>query len=341
MTKGVLAIYEEDLTYASRLMDYLNQEGEFILEARIFTNMESLTVYSEKNPVAILLVGEGMDVDALLLGQCKQILILTGTKNEKLKVGYPAIFKYQSVEHLKREIEEHYWKQDNCNNKSHLLTESDKMQLLGVFSPCGGSGKSIFALALGQVLAKERRVLYMNLEAIPAQYHNTGSNGNQGMSDLIYYIKQKKSDLAVQLKSMCWKIGEMDYLLPVDHYTDLYELNSADVYELIKELKNSCFYEAIVLDLGYLSGSVFDFLKLCDVVYIPTTKNKISDEKEEALSKILQVEEQENLLQKFISVQIPFDERIASGNYSVDQLCTGQLGDYVSQLIRNEEEGEQ
>ena len=39
------------------------------------------------------------------------------------------------------------------------------MVIIGVFSPLGRCLKTSFALALGQILAKERAVLYLNLES--------------------------------------------------------------------------------------------------------------------------------------------------------------------------------
>lgn len=61
LKKGIIAIYEEDIGYANRLMDFLNETEEFSLEAMVFSNKESLQNYLQKHQINILLMGEFMD----------------------------------------------------------------------------------------------------------------------------------------------------------------------------------------------------------------------------------------------------------------------------------------
>ena len=44
----------------------------------------------------------------------------------------------------------------------------DDVEVIGVYSPIGRSGKTTFAITLGQVLAKEKETLYINMEEFSA-----------------------------------------------------------------------------------------------------------------------------------------------------------------------------
>ncbi len=76
---------------------------------------------------------------------------------------YPSVYKYQATSDVVREVLACYGEE-----KSYLPAAFPVMkkttEILGVYSPLSRCLKTSFALTLGQILAKKKAVLYLNLE---------------------------------------------------------------------------------------------------------------------------------------------------------------------------------
>ena len=62
-------------------------------------------------------------------------------------------------------------------------------EILGVFSPLGRCLKTSFALTLGQILAKDKAVLYLNMEEYSGFEELLGKGFAHNLSDLLYYVQ--------------------------------------------------------------------------------------------------------------------------------------------------------
>lgn len=306
------------------------------METRVFTNSVSLMDFISHNKVDILLIGEDVMIDDLNNQQINTVVYLTEVNVSNNEQRY-MIFKFQSAEEIIKQLQSYY-------NAQELLRETNSYSLvgkdtiaIGITSPNGGCGKSTFAIVLGQALSSNKKVLLINLEAIPGKYDYVFLNDEKaaGMSDMIYYIKQRKSNLIVKLRTMVKKIGNIDYLLPADHFSDLYEMDKDDVEMLMYELKNHSDYDYIILDIGYLNDSTYELLKHCEKIYMPVLKDPISREKINSFQRILKMWEGEIIMEKITEVQIPYDDMIAKGEFQSDQLLNGRIGEFVNELLCN------
>jgi hypothetical protein len=335
LKKGILAIYDYEVDYAYGLMDYLNRKGNLELEVRVFTNHESLKECLRDNTIRILLVGQDIQLDDIDCIGIKLFIILTEQNEKAHELECPSIYKFQSAEHILREILDCYLKQESDDSCIHYTKGNGEGSIIGIISPSGGSGKSTFAIALGQVLSKEQKVLLLNLEAVPGQYclDNNRDDNRQGLSDLVYYIKQKKPNIEMKLRSMVKRFNQLDYILPADHYSDLYEMNREDVVSLLEELKNKSGYDVIILDIGYINDSTFEFLKCCNKMYMTMVGDSISKEKEASFHKILSMWEGEDIMTRVHKLQVPYDEGLAKGHYGVEQIENSKLGEFINDLL--------
>jgi hypothetical protein len=330
LRKGTLAILDYEIDYANNLMDYLNRKNSFLFETRVFTNMESLLKCAQNNMIDILIISEDIGDEHIEEDNIKNILILTEHNQLEDK---SSIYKYQSMENIVREILSYYVSLEESRLQLSCKSVNCHNKIIGVFSPAGGNYQTTFSLALGQALAKDKMVLYMNFEVIPGSYIFKEEVNQAGLSDLIYYIKQRKPNISLKIKAMVQKLGRLDYLPPVDFYMDLFEMNIEDIQILMDEITKNSDYEVVIIDMGFVGKNTIDILKKCRTVYMPTSNSKIVKSKEEKFLKMLLNEKADEFAQGLILVEVPTDEAIARNEYQMDHLCVGELGNYINELI--------
>lgn len=94
-------------------------------------------------------------------------------------------------------------------------------EIIGIFSPLGRCLKTSFALTLGQILAKERAVLYLNMEEYSGFEELMGKGFAHNLSDLLYYVRQDNQNLLYKMNSMIQTINNLDYVPPVQMPADI------------------------------------------------------------------------------------------------------------------------
>ena len=110
------------------------------------------------------------------------------SENGVAEEGEAVVYKYQASDDLLREVMSWYRPQEI----PVLMTAAGRRsRITGVYSPIGRCGKTSFALTLGQVLAREEKVLYITLEEFSGLSALTGTVYTGGLSDLLYYYTQR------------------------------------------------------------------------------------------------------------------------------------------------------
>lgn len=333
MKKGVIAIYEEDIAYANRLMDFLNEKEEFLLEAMVFSKKESLQEYLQEHQVDILLLGEFMDRINLKEEHIKYKIVLCEGILVREEETEPVINKYQSAECIMREILAFYVSKENTTAVYRYLPQYRKCEMVSVYSPCGGCGKTITALAMAQILGKSKKVLYLNLEIFPGVIFGTNPEDISGFSELVYYLKQRKPNLAMKLHALVRKEGNIDLLQPADHYNDLFALEAQDIQLLIEELYGATAYDVVIFDIGFISDATVELLEASQVIYIPSSENKSAGEKEERFFRFLKEEGREYIQDKCKKLQIPIDSVIEQEESRILEMENGVLVHYLETVL--------
>lgn len=79
-------------------------------------------------------------------------------------------------------------------------------RIIGVYSPIGRCGKTCLALAIGQILAKEEKVLFVTLDTFTGFTGLLNERWKRDLSDLIYYYKQDRFHV-IRLNSIVYYLG--------------------------------------------------------------------------------------------------------------------------------------
>lgn len=301
MKRGVLIICDREEVYARRLMDYLNRKERFF-EICIFTAVQALLDYLRSHRVDILLMEEELWEERIAEQMAGKIILLSENGQRKGELPYPVVCKLQPAENIEKEIMGCYAQGGERTLPELAISAVErKKQLWGVFSPVGGSGTTTFALALGQRLAREGSVLYLNLENFGSLVGEGAYKG--GMTDLLYYIKERKENLFLLLASLAEKRQELDCILSVDYYGDLLSIREEDVDYLLGELEKSR-YETILLDVGCATPAFFYLLSKCSRIFLPQRKEE-QQGKMAAMERSLRMEGREELLLRMEKLLVP------------------------------------
>ena len=258
-----IVIYSREEGYARGLLLQMSRMHFPISDCVILTKLELLKEML-KRPVELLIAAE--DAQKLLPGrQVRCTVLLSEGKYTKEGSPFPCVYKYQSMEQVMSEVLAIY--SEVVGNAISLnYTGDEKKKVIGVYSPSSGLSRTMFALALAREYARNWETLYLPFEAFSAE---TLLDSRGGMSDLIYYLREKSPQIGMRIQMMAHKEEQLSYLAPVGHYLDVNEATSADFRYLVRELRENSPYEVCILEIGYFNHHVASLMNECDEIYLP------------------------------------------------------------------------
>lgn len=326
----ILAVYDVEPQYAARFAEVTNQKDTIPFTVMAFTSFEKLKEYVVEHQVEILLVSSQVEKEKVELLPVEKIMILSEGEAVAIKDEHPGIYKYQSSDAILREVMAHYGSDSADENSFNPI---GKTQVIGVYSPISRCLKTSFALTLGQLLAVEQRVLYVNLESFSGFSALMGETYSGNLSDVLYFYKQGNGSL-IRLKSVVYHLGQMDYIPPVQYPEDLNQVDAVQMAAVLSQIAESGGYDVLVLDTGNYGRQVEELLELCDVIYMPIKEDGISVSKIQEFEAYMELSGRRGVLEKLVKLKLPFHSCFGKKENYIEQLLWGELGDYVRQLIR-------
>lgn len=334
MKTGLLAICDTDEGYANRLMEYISDKSGMPFRTVAFTKKEELLHFTETNHVDILLISTSLMEDEVNEKDIRKIILLSSGEVESDYTGYASIYKYRSSEEVVREILEYYVDVYSENEEPHM--EIGKADVICVYSPAGRVGKTTFALTLGQVMADEERVLYINLEDFSAFEDIFGMSYPADLSDLIYYYKQYPDSLHIKIKAVTEHLNHLDYIPPMAFSRNLRQISTEEWIGLIGKIISFGMYDKIILDVSNMIEDPLKLLEASDFIYMPTMDDSFVRMKEEAFFRTLEYCEYHEILDKLVKINMPALQQGASGAEFYERQLWGELGDRIREMLKED-----
>lgn len=337
--RNIFAVCDLEVEYAYHFMEYLSRKKNIPFEVRVFTSCETFLEFAREHPVELLLISEKAMCEQIQEQQIGQIMILSeGVAPESLK-QYPSIYKYQSSNQVIREALACYG-ETRQNQPEALRVEKKKVEIIGIYSPIGRTMKTTFALTLGQIMAKHKGVLYLNLEEYSGFEYLLERTFDQNLGDLLYYLRQKASNLMLKMNGMIQTVNNLDFLPPVLSPGDIQQTSLKEWLTLLQEIVDYSTYEVVILDLGDGVSELYQLLEQCDRIYMPVRSDPISQAKISQFENLLRLWDKVPVLEKMQKIKLPFHRAIHKGAGYFDDLVWSELGDFVRELIRKERGGD-
>lgn len=325
-----LWIADPEAPYADAFREYVNLKKSHLFQVRMCTEQEQLGEVLSSEEIEILLISaKWYEVFKDFIRNECVILLSEGSLPKELG-RFPAVYKYQSVESILREIMYYYSEQDDEEYYTQIPRDN---KVIGIYSPSEGVRKNKFALTLGQILAEERNVLYLNLEECSGLSEILG--GSQwNLSDMIYYLRQNKTSFLYRLNSMVRRLDHLDYIPPCESYMDFCQITVEEWKRLLHLIRTQSTYDYIVLDFGNMTGHETDLLRQCSGIYVPVGQDMISQGRVSQWEGHIRISDDMDVLEKLQKLELP---ECVAGPYSEEDLFMlpqQELGSYVRGLLQ-------
>lgn len=330
MKKRILALCDLETEYAVRFARFLDKKA-LPFETRIFTGIEPLLAFCAGTQVELILISEAAYESRLEKCGAKHVVILRESGYPTAQ-GYLSVDKYQPSELILREVMCYYAGLET--EAAPKLCPATLSKLIGVYSPIKRCLQTSFAIALGQIMAKESRVLYLNFESYSGFGELMHKEFALELSDLLYYARHAKGKLVYCLESMVETIGGLHYVPPVFSLRDLMMITAEEWLELLEQLCLESGYEYIILDLSDSLQGLLDILRKCERIYTIAGKDSIAQAKMEQYEMLLRVSEYEDILDKTQKYTLP---QFCHMPAAMEQLPFSELAAYIRSSMGKKE----
>lgn len=327
--KRIMAVYDVDLSYAERFADFANQKEKVPFTVMAFTSLQRLKEYAKNTPIELLLVSELVSREEILEVGASQVMILVDGEVVEMKDAYPNVYKFQSTDSILREVMTYYCEQPE---KEALRVLGCTSSIVGVYSPVNRCLKTSFSLTMGQLLARESKVLYINLEDYSGFSRLIPVEHKGDLSDLLYYYRQENYNF-MRLNSVIYTWGSLDYIPPARYPEDLCQISAEEMIDLLERIARESAYDTIIVDFGQFGRKAAKTLEVCNVIYMPVKEDCVSVAKIEEFLEHLDAAGQSELKERIQKIKLPYHNSFGRRESYMDQLLWGELGDYVRQLL--------
>lgn len=262
----LLAIFDSDVLYASRLMEYLKRLDWEDFEVILFTRQESLQEFLEYETVEILLFGGDSIPQDLSKHNVKYVFNLS--QDQKMTKGDDQlIYKYQSAAKISSDIISAYTRLED----SVQSTTYGNVQIISIYSPVPGYEKLSFAWLLAKELSNIKKTLFIPLDLLPTDLAMQVGENEQSLSEFLYYLKETKTDYSGKLKSYLNYSEKLSYLSGLTHGFDLLSISGEDMGRFIEALLDNKDYEEVIFFLGIYTEASMEILSRSNIICIART----------------------------------------------------------------------
>ncbi len=280
LSKNVVVIYDLDLAYGNGLLSHLIQRQDFGFDIKLVTSYQSFEEI--RQDIDLLLLDEALE-DIRLKENVKQVLYLSEGKSDNLHLN-----RYQSIDSLIEEMKEKL-----------RITENEgitigRTELVSVYSPIGGCGKTRIAKALSKSLAKQgKEVYYFDFGLVP-------ENPRGADADFLYDIHE-----GITCNENMWSeyftLEEGVYCMNGSLYNvGLWSLEEKDIAFFMQTLKER---EAMyILDIGFLNQAMISIIEKSDKWILPRLMQNDEDKRVDNLIALLKFQHKEEILNKIVEV---------------------------------------
>lgn len=306
MSKLNLVIADFDESYIRGLSEYINSNHSPTFMVSCFTRIDSFSGYLEQQPPTDVLIisPDFYDVSVGYTQIKLRVLLSTGALRHDYP-GFQVISKYSTGEKLLGEVVHLYSKFTPFELR--LPSYSKKTELIGVYSPSGGAGKTTIAAALS-IQCAEMGIgsFYLNLESIQSTGVFFNSNSKRNLSYIFYYLKEKSRNLSFKMDGIKDTEDGVQYFNPPESPMEYEEINSEELEQLLQGIKGMGCYDFVFIDMS----STFDMknykiMELCDRIVLVTLCEPIALHKSRVLlNELIKLSNTDkvNVSDKFITV---------------------------------------
>lgn len=295
-----LAIYDRDEEYSLHLTEYIKNKAPGLFLIQRFTREEALRESLKEEAADILLWGEEIPEEGFRLTGQKNLVILSDILIQGEKLPGPVIYKYQPGEIILKELKK-LIPQEAIN----IGEQMGNADIITIFSLGCRKEQQGFALSLLRERSNRGKSIYFNLEAFPIAKELRAEDGEKGLSEFIYYLKQNPAILQKKFTEFIHTKGNITYVKGVDFGTDIFELTAEDMESWLQILSVTE-YKTLIFNAEAFTPALLKLLQRSSTIYLLTEAGTFSEEQLNSFLLRLKWAGYVELAEKM--VQIPMNE---------------------------------
>ena len=326
---GRICICDSEVSYGEHLMEYLRHEGRLSGEICLYTGKDRFLDSEKPQTTGLLVIAQSQYSEEIEKAGFKDILLLNETSTYMEKPENMS--KYQSVENICEKIRE------MCMTREEALPcgvrHGKPMKLIGIYSPVTRCLQTTFALCMGQLLAVGAPALYLNFAAYSGFETMLNRSFRGSVSDLLYFNDCAREKLSGQLRYMTEKVGDLDFLPPMESFILLRSIRSEQWLDLLRTIEKVTDYEYCILDLSEQVDGVFEVMRQCDFIFTVTREDGFARAKMTQYEALLKSTQYEDIFMKTRRCRLPVFRELP-GN--ILMLTHGELAACVKGILKEE-----
>ena len=317
----ILAFCDSEEEYARLMAEYMQKQQNLPWSIHAYTDADKLLL--QEKEVDMLVVAESVYQEELKALAAKRMIVLneSGIIRDK-NLRY--VNKYQQADQVIRELLAVYL--EICEKDLPKLSNIGNTRFIGFFSPVRRCMQTPFAITMSQLLAKQRRTLYLNFEYFAGNQELLPDQQTRDLADLLYFLNAEQDKFSLRLQSMTGKLGMLDYVPPMKSGQNLLSITVKEWLMFFKKLQELGEYEYVVMDLSECMQGLFEILRICSRVYTITADDHAASGKMTQYENMLEQYEYEDVLQKTSRCKLPKIRHLPSELECYDR---GELAEFV------------
>lgn len=342
MKQKIFAVCDLEETYAFRMAEYIVDKISMPYALHLFTRTDELQPFLDRQEISVLLIGESAMRQLKTKPSARNIFVLQESGQDstqedglvpeaEIGTDYKYINKFQNPEQIICEMLEQITELESWSDERKA--QGLKMKLVGIYSPVRRCLQTTFALTMGQLIAREHKVLYMNFECFSGFSMMLHREFSTDMMDLVYYFNCAKEKLSIRLPSIVQNINGLDFIPPGETNMDMQGIAGEKWIELLETIGRISDYEYLILDLTDGMNGLFELLSRCYKIYTITKDDSFAMAKMNQYEKILQLNEMNDIAEKTVKCRFPFFEKIPA---DLNLMTHGELAGYVRSIIKED-----
>lgn len=251
MLRISMVIADTDREYLQCLSEYIRTTYPLRIQVSAFSDAAALVEYLAAGGRSdILLIAPDLINETVLQWAPDLVVCLAVPEKTVIPLDRPRVNKYQPVRRLVAEVMQLY--SGNCREAAAVIRGSTGTRVIGVYSPCGGTGKTVVSLGLAACLGRTgHRVFYLSLESPVSSLAFLQGVPGSSLSSVLLHLDEGTAQLAVKIEAVKCRdsLYHFDYLPDPESGLEIGDLDEERTAMLVNALTGLSRYDAVVVDM--------------------------------------------------------------------------------------------
>ena len=330
MAKIKVAIYDADKGYRERFADYLMNHKASEMELAVFTNEQFFFEALDVDKFHLFVLGGGYEtvlprarakkVPVLVLMESAQSYVKETIQMMDEQVVYTS--RYQSMDVITQKMQV---LADVKHSYSDMKVLRRNPEIVGIVSPVSHEMQILFSLLLARNVAREQKVLYVNLLEF--------AGFAEIFNDAILQVREVKVK-EERLRACIYEADGFSYISPILNPENVREITGEDLSRLLDVVTEYMDYQMIVVDIGLNVAGFAEILPVCDRVFSLEKRGYLFETRTKQFLSYLERAVDEAFVERIHRLEIPGQAKVICGGLNLlEQLDWGDFGDFVRSVV--------